>query len=728
VASGIEAPGQSGRPVKDPLRAALFVKRARAARTDRPTVASRPIVAGPMLVDADARGRWGTEAEFGGRYVPETLVAALVELERAYAELRDDPRSGRASAGSARATSAARRRCTAPTDSRRPRGVRRREPGALRLYLKREDLSHTGAHKINNALGQALLAIALGKRDIIAETGAGQHGVATATACALLELQCRVYMGAEDVRRQAPNVLRMRALGATVIPVMSGSATLKDAINEAMRDWVTNVRTSHYVLGSAVGPHPFPSIVRDLQRVIGDEAAAQVLADEGRLPDAVVACVGGGSNAIGLFARFIGEPAVRLIGVEAAGDGVETSRHAAALAGGSPACCTARGRTCSRTRTGRSSRRTRSRPVSTIRASARSSRRCTEPAPRDRECDGHRGARGAPARRPDRGHPAGPRAVPRGRSAAPRAPAPRRRCAGAAGAVRARRQGPRRPRPGGRRLVTADGPAAIAAAFGRAHADGRVALIPYVVRGIPGRARQRGRGADRHRCGRGPAGAGLPYSDPLADGATLQRASSRALRAGATLDRSIEQVAEVHRARPDVPLVAMGYLNQLVGDGPRADAIQRLADAGASGVILADLTPDEGAAVEATAARAGLAFDLPRDPYHPGGALRRGRATHDGVPVRRLAGRGHRRAHVPPASVGRFLRGVRESSPVPVAVGFGVSRPEHVRRLARDADGVIVASALVDSLGGEGRDTAALGRLVASLAAATRREPAAVTA
>jgi tryptophan synthase beta chain len=260
-----------------------------------------------------------------------------VELERAYAELRDDPRFW------ARIRRLGARYVGRPTPLYRADRLAAaleasagREPGALRLYLKREDLSHTGAHKINNALGQALLAIALGKRDIIAETGAGQHGVATATACALLELQCRVYMGAEDVRRQAPNVLRMRALGATVIPVMSGSATLKDAINEAMRDWVTNVRTSHYVLGSAVGPHPFPSIVRDLQRVIGDEAAAQVLADEGRLPDAVVACVGGGSNAIGLFARFIGEPAVRLIGVEAAGDGVETSRHAAALAGGSP--------------------------------------------------------------------------------------------------------------------------------------------------------------------------------------------------------------------------------------------------------------------------------------------------------------------------------------------------------------------------------------------------------
>ena len=210
-----------------------------------------------------------------------------------------------------------------------------RTPGRLRLYLKREDLNHTGAHKINNALGQALLTRRLGKERVIAETGAGQHGVATATACALLQLDCVVYMGAEDIRRQAPNVLRMRALGAEVRSVTSGSATLKDAINEAMRDWVTNVATTHYVLGSAVGPHPYPVFVRDLQRVIGDEAATQMREVEGRLPDVAMACVGGGSNAIGLLSRFVGEPGVRIVGVEAGGEGL-SKRHAAALAGGSP--------------------------------------------------------------------------------------------------------------------------------------------------------------------------------------------------------------------------------------------------------------------------------------------------------------------------------------------------------------------------------------------------------
>ena len=245
-------------------------------------------------------------------------------------------------------TPAARRPSTARTVSPRPWPARRAAwpPAAaggraaaipsFRLYLKREDLAHTGAHKINNALGQALLTRRLGKTRVIAETGAGQHGVATATACALLGLPCVVFMGEEDIRRQAPNVLRMRALGAEVRSVTSGTATLKDAVNEAMRDWVTNVETTHYVLGSAMGPHPYPTIVRDLQRRIGDEAAAQLYAVEGRLPDLALACVGGGSNAIGLLSRFIGEPSVRLAVAEAAGDGVATGRHAAAIAGGTP--------------------------------------------------------------------------------------------------------------------------------------------------------------------------------------------------------------------------------------------------------------------------------------------------------------------------------------------------------------------------------------------------------
>jgi tryptophan synthase beta chain len=351
VASGTEAPRVAGeRPIKDAFRVALFTKRARAARDDRPDVAFGPTPVHAGLLEADAAGRWGMERDFGGRYVPETLMAALEQLETAYEALRHDPAfwaelrellatfAGRptpiyrADRLAAAVIVEARRLAAEGATTRRPAAA----IPELRLYLKREDLAHTGAHKINNAMGQSLLTRRLGKSRVIAETGAGQHGVATATACALLDLPCVVYMGAEDIERQQPNVLRMRALGAEVRAVTSGTATLKDAVNEAMRDWVTNVRTTHYVLGSAMGPHPYPTIVRDLQRRIGDESAAQVLAAEGRLPDLALACVGGGSNAIGLLARFIGEPTVRLAVAEAAGDGMTTGRHAAAILGGTP--------------------------------------------------------------------------------------------------------------------------------------------------------------------------------------------------------------------------------------------------------------------------------------------------------------------------------------------------------------------------------------------------------
>ncbi len=349
VASGVEYPLVAGQaPRKDPYRVALFAKRARAARWDRPNTAARPTPVFAGLLEADADGRWGCNREYGGRYVPETLMAALEDLQRAYYELRQDPRfwaefrellatySGRPTPLYRADRLAAATLVDAAALLGPDAAAAGRLPTRLRLYLKREDLAHTGAHKINTALGQALLTRRLGKDRVIAETGAGQHGVATATACALLDLPCVVFMGAEDIRRQQPNVLRMRALGAEVRSVTSGTGTLKDAVNEAMREWVTTVETTHYVLGSAMGPHPYPTIVRDLQRILGDESAAQMLAVEGRLPDLVLACVGGGSNAIGILDRFIGEPAVRLAVAEAAGDGIATGRHAAALAGGTP--------------------------------------------------------------------------------------------------------------------------------------------------------------------------------------------------------------------------------------------------------------------------------------------------------------------------------------------------------------------------------------------------------
>ncbi len=274
----------------------------------------------------DDRGRFG---DFGGKFIPETLMAAVTELEQAYLSAKEgDEFQDRLSR-------------LLHTYAGRPTALYfaenlTRACGGAKIYLKREDLAHTGAHKINNALGQALLAQHMGKKRIIAETGAGQHGVASATACAMLGLECIVYMGSEDIKRQSLNVFRMKLLEAEVVPVDSGTQTLKDAINEAIRDWVTNVETTHYLIGSVVGPHPYPVMVRDFQTVIGREARAQFLEIEGRLPDYVLACVGGGSNSIGMFHPFVPDEDVRLVGLEAGGEGVSTGKHSATLSAGRP--------------------------------------------------------------------------------------------------------------------------------------------------------------------------------------------------------------------------------------------------------------------------------------------------------------------------------------------------------------------------------------------------------
>jgi len=313
VSSGLESsPG-----VKDHGAMRRFFEAVRReASAPLPTFARR---------DPDARGYFGA---FGGRFVPETLVAPVETLEKAYLDARADPSFAVSLAGLLADYVG---RPTPLTEARRLSAGW----GGARIFLKREDLTHTGAHKINNALGQALLAQRMGKSRVIAETGAGQHGVATASACALLGLRCDVYMGAEDMRRQSPNVARMEFLGASVRRVDAGARTLKDAINEAMRDWVANVDDTYYLLGSALGPHPYPLMVREFQSVIGAEARRQGLAQFGRLPDAVVACVGGGSNAIGIFDAFLNDSAVRLVGVEAGGSGLSPGRHAARFAGGS---------------------------------------------------------------------------------------------------------------------------------------------------------------------------------------------------------------------------------------------------------------------------------------------------------------------------------------------------------------------------------------------------------
>jgi tryptophan synthase beta chain len=278
----------------------------------------------PTLVE-DFLGHFGP---YGGRFVPEALISALDELTQAHESAKRDPEFQNQLAELHRTYTG---RPSILTEAKRFA----EHAGGARIFLKREDLNHTGSHKINNVLGQALLTKRMGKKRIIAETGAGQHGVASATAAALLGLECFVYMGEADTKRQALNVARMKLLGAQVIPVTQGSKTLKDAINEAMRDWVTNVATTHYLLGTVAGPHPFPTMVRDFHRVIGVEARAQMLEEFGRLPDAVLACVGGGSNAIGIFHPFIGDANVRLIGLEAGGSGIESGKHASTISGGS---------------------------------------------------------------------------------------------------------------------------------------------------------------------------------------------------------------------------------------------------------------------------------------------------------------------------------------------------------------------------------------------------------
>jgi tryptophan synthase beta chain len=282
-----------------------------------------------VSADGEAQALEHRFGPYGGQFVPETLMPALAELEQAWQAVRSDPVYRSELDGLLRDFGGR------PTPLYRAQRLSERL--ARPVYLKREDLNHTGSHKLNNALGQALLAKRMGKRRIIAETGAGQHGVATATVCALLDLECVVYMGVEDTRRQRPNVQRMQLLGATVEPVDAGARTLKEATSAAIRDWVTNVQSTHYVIGSAVGPAPYPALVRDLQRVIGDEARAQILEREGRLPARVVACVGGGSNAIGIFTAFIADEQVELVGVEAGGEGIDTDRHGAPLTvGGRP--------------------------------------------------------------------------------------------------------------------------------------------------------------------------------------------------------------------------------------------------------------------------------------------------------------------------------------------------------------------------------------------------------
>ena len=473
---------------------------------------------------------------YGGRYVPETLIAALDELTAAWEEARDDP------AFNARQDALRRDFIGRPT----PLYLAERlsERVGSRVYLKREDLAHTGAHKINNALGQTLLAQRMGKQRIIAETGAGQHGVATATACALLGLECVVYMGTEDIRRQAPNVERMKLLGAEVAPVEAGARTLKEAVSAAIRDWVANVETTHYVIGSAVGPAPYPALVRDLQRVIGEEAREQSLAAEGALPRRVIACVGGGSNAIGIFAPFLDDAEVALIGVEAGGDGIETGRHGASLGAGatgvlhgslSAIVADEDGQILEAHSVSAGPRLPR-RPARSTPTCATPAAPATSPSPTPRRwprCARWPAWRGSSRRwRPPTPSPGCWRTRSRGTASTssaspvaatrtwPSTPAGSRakRSPRSTRALDDRRRGedPRRPSP-------------------RAEDEGRAALMPYMMAGFPDRDSGLAVAAAYVDAGADLIELGVPFSDPLADGPTIHSADTQALAEGATL-------------------------------------------------------------------------------------------------------------------------------------------------------------------------------------------------
>src|SRR6266566_2788457 len=498
--------------------------------------------------EPDETGHWG---KFGGRYVPETLVAPLEELTKEFTRARNDPHFWRD------LNQLLRDYCGRPTPLFHAQRLTAQAGGA-QIYLKREDLLHTGAHKINNAMGQVLLAGRMGKHRIIAETGAGQHGVATATVCALFGLRCIIYMGAEDARRQALNVFRMRLLGAEVVTVNAGTRTLKDAINEALRDWVTNVHDTYYLLGSALGPHPYPLMVREFQSVIGREAREQILSATGKLPRALIACVGGGSNSIGLFHPFIADEQVRLIGVEAGGRGDSLGEHAARF---------------------------------------------------------HSGA------------------------------------------------------------------------------ASRGGFIPFITAGDPDLATTELLLIELAAAGADVIELGVPFSDPVADGEVIQRASERALRNGVTLHDALTRVAHA-KQHIDVPIVLFSYFNPLLkfGEDRLANEAKQV---GIDAVLVTDLIPEEAPAWIETLCRHELdPIFLVAPTTSDERVARIARQARGFIyAVSRAGVTGARDEMTRDAET--LVKRVRSATDLPVAVGFGVSSAEQVREVWRFADAAVVGSAIV---------------------------------
>ena len=624
----------------------------------------------------DERGRFGT---YGGRYVPEVLIPALDELAAAWSELRDDP-GFRTEFGDLLRDFVGR-----PTPITHAR--RLSEELGYEIWLKREDLAHTGAHKINNALGQALVAKRLGKERIIAETGAGQHGVAAATASALLGLPCVVYMGEVDTHRQAPNVARMKLLGAEVVPVMAGTRTLKEAVNEALRDWAASVRNTHYIIGSVVGPHPFPVLVRDLQRVIGDEARAQYADRLGGDPDVVVACVGGGSNAIGMFTAFVGAPGVRLIGVEAGGRGSQLGEHCSSITQGQPGILhgalsyllqDAEGQVAD---THSISAGLDYPGVGPEHAYLHDAGLAEYVSATDAQAlEGFQAlARNEgilPALEPS--HVIGwllTRAAPEG-------------VEGARLPLRSGRQGPRH-----RSAALGSGGCLISRR--------RCALVATPADGRSSPTSREGSPAWTRRCcerlqdaGADAVEVGIPFSDPVMDGGVIQEASRLALEAGARPSQILTVIAE---ASLDVPVAVMTYVNPVYRHGFDA-FLAEAQEAGVAGVIVPDLPVDEGSDwMKACAAHDVASIQLAA----PGTSDERLRliaeASHGFVYC--VATYGVTGVRDAIAATGRELvERLRPLTGLPLLLGVGVGTPEQATQVGTYADGAIIGSALMARL------------------------------
>ncbi len=627
------------------------------------------------------QGRFGP---YGGRYVPETLMPALLELEQEYARVKKD-RGFQSELAYYLKHYAGR-----PTALYFAQRLTKRLGGA-KIYLKREDLCHTGAHKINNAIGQGLLARRMKKPRVIAETGAGQHGVATATVAAMFGLQCEVYMGTEDMQRQALNVFRMRLLGATVTGVNAGSRTLKDAISEAMRDWTTNIRTTHYILGSVLGAHPYPMMIRDFQSIIGRETRRQILAAEGRLPDSLIACVGGGSNAIGLFHAFILDKKVKMIGVEAGGMGVASGKHAARFAGGRPGVLQG---TMTYLLQGDDGQVNLTHSVSAGLDYAaigpeHSYLRDQGRAEYTSVTDDEAMAAFDLLAREEGIMPAleSAHAIAHTVKVAPTMKKNQILVVNLSGRgdkdVQHDSQNSRD------HAVTSR----LDHTFAQLRQRGEKALIAYVMAGDPSLQETEQLVVELEQAGADIIELGVPFSDPIADGPVIQQAAERALRSGTSLRTILPMVTRL-RARTQIPLVLMAYYNNIHAFGAERFC-HEAAQAGVDGLILPDMPPDEAGPLKGPAAAAGLQLIFLLAPTST--AKRRtfvARQSQGFVYYVSLTGiTGAKLPNL--ADVGKNVEKIRKVTRVPVAVGFGVATPEDAAKVAAIADGVIVGSAIV---------------------------------